>query len=282
MRSRASRCSARHATCRPVWSSTPTSCSASATASRPTKRAICAARRTSTWSGAARLGRLRDGSTRAPVPRQHPALRRRAAARRAQRGEPRLAAAVRRRSSTSCTRSARSSAWRSSVRGSRSAAPRWPRWRNATGSRATCTTRSRNRSPRSRIQLESAQLLAERGDAARAGETIERTLQLTRAALGDARRSVLDLRAPPLEGRGLLDAIAWLAAATCARREGEPIVVSDRRCGGGRRASRRRRGRASSTSRERRSRTRRATRAHRRRPSCSSDATTTSSSGSSR
>src|ERR671921_540048 len=57
------------------------------------------------------------------------------------------------------------------------------------------------------LQLESAQLLAEQGDAARAGETIERTLQLTRSALDDARRSVLELRAPPLEGDGLLDAI---------------------------------------------------------------------------
>jgi two-component system NarL family sensor kinase len=75
------------------------------------------------------------------------------------------------------------------------------------------------------LQLESAQLLAERGDAARAGETIERTLQLTRAALDDARRSVLELRAPPLEGQGLLDAIRAVARDLRGR-DGAPIAVS--------------------------------------------------------
>ena len=75
------------------------------------------------------------------------------------------------------------------------------------------------------LQLESAQLLTERGDAARAGETIERTLQLTRAALDDARRSVMELRAPPLEGQGLLDAIRVMAR-DLRTRDGAPIVVS--------------------------------------------------------
>jgi two-component system NarL family sensor kinase len=75
------------------------------------------------------------------------------------------------------------------------------------------------------LQLESAQLLAEQGDAARAGETIERTLQLTRAALDDARRSVLELRAPPLEGEGLLDAIRAVARDLRGR-DGSPIAVS--------------------------------------------------------
>src|SRR5439155_21651460 len=75
------------------------------------------------------------------------------------------------------------------------------------------------------LHLESAQSLAERGESARAGETIERTLQLTRAALDDARRSVLELRAPPLEGRGLLDAIRGVARDLRGR-DGRPIVVS--------------------------------------------------------
>jgi len=75
------------------------------------------------------------------------------------------------------------------------------------------------------LQLESAQLLAEQGEAARARETIERTLQLTRAALDDARRSVLELRAPPLEGVGLLDAIRVLGRDLRAR-DGAPIAVS--------------------------------------------------------
>src|SRR6478672_5460909 len=75
------------------------------------------------------------------------------------------------------------------------------------------------------LQLESAKLLTERGDAARAGETIERTLQLTRAALDDARRSVLELRAPPLEGQGLLHAIRVMARELRTR-DDEPIVVS--------------------------------------------------------
>jgi two-component system NarL family sensor kinase len=75
------------------------------------------------------------------------------------------------------------------------------------------------------LQLESAHLLAERGDAARAVETIDRTLGLTRSALDDARRSVLELRAPPLEGRGLLAAIR--AAATDLRaRDARPLEVT--------------------------------------------------------
>ena len=68
------------------------------------------------------------------------------------------------------------------------------------------------------LQLESAHVLAERGEADRAVATIERSLRLTRAALDDARRSVLDLRAPPLEGRGLLAAIRTAAAGL---RDGE-------------------------------------------------------------
>jgi len=74
------------------------------------------------------------------------------------------------------------------------------------------------------LQLESAQLLAERGDADRARETIERSLGLTRAALDDARRSVLELRAPPLEGRGLLAAIRAVAEGLRIR-DGRPLEL---------------------------------------------------------
>jgi two-component system NarL family sensor kinase len=62
------------------------------------------------------------------------------------------------------------------------------------------------------LQLETAHVLAERGDAARTVATIERSLSLTRGALDDARRSVLELRAPPLDGQGLVTAIRAAAA----------------------------------------------------------------------
>src|SRR5829696_4577140 len=75
------------------------------------------------------------------------------------------------------------------------------------------------------LQLESAHVLAARGEANRAVETIERTLELTRAALGDARRSVLELRAPPLEGQGLLEAIR-AAASGLRDREGRSIELA--------------------------------------------------------
>jgi two-component system NarL family sensor kinase len=61
------------------------------------------------------------------------------------------------------------------------------------------------------LQLETAHVLAERGDADRAVATIERSLTLTRGALDDARRSVLELRAPPLDGQGLATAIRTAA-----------------------------------------------------------------------
>jgi two-component system, NarL family, sensor kinase len=75
------------------------------------------------------------------------------------------------------------------------------------------------------LHLESAHALAERGDAGRTVDTIDRTLRLTRAALDDARRSVLELRAPPLEGRGLLEAIRS-ASRELRDRDGRPIDVS--------------------------------------------------------
>ena len=75
------------------------------------------------------------------------------------------------------------------------------------------------------LQLESAHALAERGVADRVVATIERSLRLTRAALDDARHSVLELRAPPLEGRGLLAAIRT-AADALRDREGHPLEVT--------------------------------------------------------
>jgi two-component system NarL family sensor kinase len=54
------------------------------------------------------------------------------------------------------------------------------------------------------LQLETADALLESGtDPARARQAIEQSLSLIRANLEEARRSVLDLRAAPLEGRSL-------------------------------------------------------------------------------
>ncbi len=61
------------------------------------------------------------------------------------------------------------------------------------------------------LQLESADALLEAGaDAQRARKAIRQALALTRANLEEARRSVLDLRAAPLEGRTLLKALEAL------------------------------------------------------------------------
>lgn len=62
------------------------------------------------------------------------------------------------------------------------------------------------------MQLETADAVAERSDNDRLVESVRRALALTRATLEEARRSVLDLRAAPLEGRTLVDAIRALAA----------------------------------------------------------------------
>jgi two-component system NarL family sensor kinase len=75
------------------------------------------------------------------------------------------------------------------------------------------------------LQLESADALVERGDAERVGVTIRRTLDLTRTALDDARRSVLELRAAPLEGRGLLAAINALGDEL-RDRASHPVLLS--------------------------------------------------------
>lgn len=62
------------------------------------------------------------------------------------------------------------------------------------------------------LQLETAEALLESGaDPERARQSVNQGLRLARANLEEARRSVLDLRAAPLEGRRLPDALAALA-----------------------------------------------------------------------
>ncbi len=63
------------------------------------------------------------------------------------------------------------------------------------------------------LQLETADALLEAGTPpARARPAVQQALALTRANLEEARRSVLDLRATPLEGRTLAEALAALVA----------------------------------------------------------------------
>jgi two-component system NarL family sensor kinase len=63
------------------------------------------------------------------------------------------------------------------------------------------------------LQLESADaLLEDSADTGRAHDALHHALALTRANLEEVRRSVLDLRAAPLEGRTLVQALADLAA----------------------------------------------------------------------
>jgi two-component system NarL family sensor kinase len=65
------------------------------------------------------------------------------------------------------------------------------------------------------LQLESADALLESSpDPARARKAVQMALSLTRASLEEARRSVLDLRAAPLEGRSLPEALTALAGDT--------------------------------------------------------------------
>ena len=61
------------------------------------------------------------------------------------------------------------------------------------------------------LQLESADALLDAGSAPeRAREPVRRALSLTQSNLEEARRSVLDLRAAPLEGRSLSEALRAL------------------------------------------------------------------------
>lgn len=65
------------------------------------------------------------------------------------------------------------------------------------------------------LRLESADALAEaNADPEQVRQSIQSALKLTQQTLEEARRSVLDLRAAPLEGRTLAQAVAALAAAT--------------------------------------------------------------------
>jgi two-component system NarL family sensor kinase len=65
------------------------------------------------------------------------------------------------------------------------------------------------------LQIETADALLEAGaQPERVRQALSQALSLTRASLEEARRSVLDLRAAPLEGRCLSDALGLLAAAT--------------------------------------------------------------------
>ncbi len=60
------------------------------------------------------------------------------------------------------------------------------------------------------MQLETAEALLEDNQARRGREALHQALALTRSNLDEARRSVLDLRAAPLEGRSLAKALAAL------------------------------------------------------------------------
>lgn len=61
------------------------------------------------------------------------------------------------------------------------------------------------------LQIESAEALLETdADPERVSDALSRALDLTRSNLEEARRSVLDLRAAPLEGRSLPDALRFL------------------------------------------------------------------------
>lgn len=66
------------------------------------------------------------------------------------------------------------------------------------------------------LQLETADALLD-ADPQRAGNALRRALTLARANLDDARRSVMDLRAAPLEGRTLSEALQALTADVSTR-----------------------------------------------------------------
>jgi two-component system NarL family sensor kinase len=61
------------------------------------------------------------------------------------------------------------------------------------------------------LQLETADAVLDSHDPEAAQSAVRQALNLTRASLEEARRSVLDLRAAPLEGRGLVEALSELA-----------------------------------------------------------------------
>lgn len=70
------------------------------------------------------------------------------------------------------------------------------------------------------LHLETADILLETGaDLARIRRQVQQALHLTRTNLDEARRSVLDLRAAPLEGRTLAEAIAQLVQEVKAKHQ---------------------------------------------------------------
>jgi two-component system NarL family sensor kinase len=71
------------------------------------------------------------------------------------------------------------------------------------------------------LQLETADALLEAGiDSERIRPALQQALSLTRSSLEEARRSVLDLRAAPLEGRKLNEALTALAETWNSAKEG--------------------------------------------------------------
>ena len=75
------------------------------------------------------------------------------------------------------------------------------------------------------MQLEVADSLAANAQDARLTASVVRSLALARATLDEARRSVLDLRAAPLDGRTLSDALRDLAASVRGDGEGMEIEM---------------------------------------------------------
>jgi two-component system NarL family sensor kinase len=61
------------------------------------------------------------------------------------------------------------------------------------------------------LQLETVDALLEAGQVERASAVVRKALTLTRSSMDEARRSVLDMRAAPLEGRTLAEALTALA-----------------------------------------------------------------------
>ena len=150
-------------------------------------------------------------TARPPVSRERPALRRRAPARDAQRGEPRLAGALGDRSQPAHDRRRAREPRHRAHAARRRARARRVEERNRLAARSHDTLAQSLAAIATPARVGAAP--AERGDARPSRETIERALELTRAALDDARRSVLELRAPPLGRGGSLDALAVDAIA---------------------------------------------------------------------
>jgi two-component system, NarL family, sensor kinase len=76
------------------------------------------------------------------------------------------------------------------------------------------------------LQLETAEALLDGGeDPERVRATVHRALETTRRNLEEARRSVLDLRAAPLRGRTLVEAVAELCASAATERPPGPAVA---------------------------------------------------------